>query len=98
VKDLAGRAGGTSSASERDRLATCLRAASSLLRDLSVVGASAGSALLANADMEHDLAAMVPAWDGERTRRAYAAVDRALAALERNASPKVVADWLVLQL
>jgi hypothetical protein len=25
-------------------------------------------------------------------------VDEALAALERNASPKIVADWLVLQL
>jgi hypothetical protein len=30
--------------------------------------------------------------------RAFAAVERARAALERNASPKVVADWLVLQL
>jgi len=38
------------------------------------------------------------AYDSHRTDRAYAAIDRALAALERNASPKVVADWLVLQI
>jgi hypothetical protein len=30
--------------------------------------------------------------------RAFGAVDRALAALDRNVNPKVVADWLVLQL
>jgi hypothetical protein len=30
--------------------------------------------------------------------RAFGAVDRALGALERYASPKIVADWLVLQL
>jgi hypothetical protein len=30
--------------------------------------------------------------------RAFTAVDKALGALERNASPKIVADWLVLQL
>jgi hypothetical protein len=30
--------------------------------------------------------------------RGYSAVDQALAALERNASPKVVADWLALEL
>jgi hypothetical protein len=37
-------------------------------------------------------------FDPDRSLRAYTAVDKALAALERNASPKVVADWLVLQL
>jgi hypothetical protein len=30
--------------------------------------------------------------------RAFTAVDQALVALERNASVKLVADWLVLQL
>ena len=37
-------------------------------------------------------------FDSRRSADAYAAVDEALAALERNASPKIVADWLVLQL
>ena len=35
---------------------------------------------------------------GERGARAFAAVDRALVALDRNAGVKIVADWLVLQL
>jgi hypothetical protein len=30
--------------------------------------------------------------------RAFAAVDRALNALDRNASPKIVADWLAFQI
>jgi hypothetical protein len=34
----------------------------------------------------------------ERVTRAFLTVDRALGALDRNASPKVVAGWLVLQL
>jgi hypothetical protein len=38
------------------------------------------------------------AFDTGRTVRAFSAVDRALVALERNASPKIVADWLALQL
>ena len=38
------------------------------------------------------------AFDGDRTVRAFSAVDRAVAALERNASPKIVADWLAFQL
>ena len=41
---------------------------------------------------------LAPAFDGERGARAFAAVDRALVALDRNASVKIVADWLVLQL
>ena len=38
------------------------------------------------------------AYRGERGTRAFAAVDRALFALQRNAGVKLVADWLVLQL
>ena len=45
-----------------------------------------------------ELDTLARAYDSRRSTRAYAAVDQALAALERNASPKIVADWLVLQL
>jgi hypothetical protein len=38
------------------------------------------------------------AYAGDRGLTAFAAVDRALAALDRNASTKIVADWVVLQL
>jgi hypothetical protein len=53
---------------------------------------------LANADLESQLETLTTRFDHSRSLRAYAAVDKALDALKRNASPKVVADWLVLQL
>ncbi len=53
---------------------------------------------IANADLQPQLTALSSAYDGDRVTRAYAAVDQALAAIERNASPKVVVDWLVLQI
>lgn len=96
MKDLVGKKG--SSASERDQLAACLRAASSLLRDLGLLAARADASALANADLQSQLTTLSRSYDGERTTRAYSAVDRALAALERNASPKIVIDWLVLQI
>jgi len=83
---------------ERDQLALCLRLLLSLLRDVGVLAARADVRTLANPDLERGLAPLLPAYDMERSMRAFRAVDEALAALERNASPKVVADWLVLQL
>jgi len=96
ARDLSGKKG--TPASERDQLASCLRALSSLLRDLSVLTSGGDPRLLANADLQAALRRLATAFDGDRTERAFAAVDEALSALERNASPKVVADWLVLQL
>lgn len=83
---------------ERDQLAVSLRALSSLLRDLGILATHADVRMLANPDLQDDLARMTSSWDGRRSTRAFAAVDEALAALERNASPKVVMDWLALQL
>jgi DNA polymerase-3 subunit delta' len=83
---------------ERARLASCLRAMASLLRDLGIVTMQADRRSLANTDLTASLERLSPAFDAERCAQAYAAVDRALAALDRNASPKVVADWLLLQL
>jgi hypothetical protein len=48
--------------------------------------------------MKPQLSRLSGVFDGERTLRAFAAVDRALAALDRNASPKIVADWIAFQL
>jgi DNA polymerase-3 subunit delta' len=97
AKDLAAGKKG-SPASDRDQLASCLRALSSLLRDLAILTAGGDAQLLANADLQPGLGRLAAAFTGERSFRAFTAVDQALAALERNASPKVVADWLVLQL
>ena len=85
-------------ASERDQMAASLRAMASLLRDLGILAARADRRTLANADLAPQLEPLATTYSGERSVRAYRAVDEALGALERNASPKVVADWLVLQL
>jgi DNA polymerase-3 subunit delta' len=96
ARELVGKTSGKTR--ERDHLAVRLRALASLLRDLGLLAARAESPSLANADLQADLARLSDAFDGERTTRAFGAVDRALAALERNAGPKIVADWLALQL
>jgi hypothetical protein len=83
---------------ERNRLESCLRALASLLRDLGILAAHGDSRLLANADLAGELARLSKAFDSARTERAFIAVDDALVALDRNVSPKVVADWLVLRL
>jgi DNA polymerase-3 subunit delta' len=91
-------AGKGTPAVERDRLTVCLRAAATLLRDVSLLSERADERTLANADMRADLDALARAYGAGRAGAAYAAVDEALASLDRNASPKVVADWLVLRL
>jgi hypothetical protein len=53
---------------------------------------------LANVDLQAALDRLTSSYDGRRAARAYGAVAQALEAIDRNASPKVVADWLVLQL
>jgi DNA polymerase-3 subunit delta' len=96
VKDLlAGTGGG--GASDREQLSVHLRAMSSLLRDVELIATGADVGGLANPDARSDIDELT-AFDGDRGLRAFAAVDRALAALDRNASSKIVADWLVLQL
>jgi DNA polymerase-3 subunit delta' len=96
TRDLSGTKGTT--AADRDQMAASLRALASLLRDLGIVVTQADRRMLANADLESQLEKLSGAFDHKRSVRAFAAVDRALEALKRNASPKVVADWLVLQL
>jgi DNA polymerase-3 subunit delta' len=85
-------------AEERNRLAVRLRSLGSLLRDVGVLAAHGDRTMLANADLESTLEKLASSYDAPRALRAYAAVDRALLALDRNASPKVVADWLLLEL
>ena len=89
---------GAGGAADREQLATHLRAMSSLLRDVEVLATRADVRALANPDVQPALERLTEAYQGERGMRAFTAVDRALAALERNAGVKLVADWLVLQL
>ena len=86
-------------AADREALALRLRAMTSLLRDVGLVLSGGNDAGLANADLGSEVMKLADRYDGDRVVRAFSAVDRALGALmARNASPKVVADWLVLQL
>ena len=98
-KDLAtsGR-GRSSSAVERDALTRRLQALGTLLRDLQVVSTDGDRNWLANADLEADLEELSSSYDIDRVSRGYGYVERAVSALTRNASPKVVADWLMLQI
>ena len=45
-----------------------------------------------------ELTPMARAFAGDRARSAFAAVDRALTALERNAGTKLVSEWLAVQI
>ena len=83
---------------DRDELGRRLRLVSSMLRDLGILLSRADERALANADMRPSLEGLLTSFDGDRTVRAFSAVDRALFALDRNASPKIVADWLAFQI
>ncbi len=87
----------SSSISERDQLGIYLRAMSSLLRDVELMASGGDTETLANRDMRPALDRLSPL-GGARGRQAFMAVDRALAAIDRYANAKLVADWLVLQL
>ena len=97
AKDLLAKTG-SGGASDRGQLSAHLRAMSSLLRDIALISTRADEGRLANPDVRPALDRLTPVFQGPRGLHAFAAVDRALVALERNAGVKVVADWLVLEL
>ena len=82
---------------DRDELSRRLRLVSSVLRDLGVLQAQAADRMLAHGDLKPALRRLLPAFEGDRAVRAFSAVEKALDALDRNASPKIVADWLAFQ-
>ena len=91
---------GTTSKKERPRedLSLILRTLASMLRDIDLIGSGGDASLLANPIVADDLASLAKGYSGERARNAFAAVDRAIAALERNAGTKLVSEWLAVQL
>ena len=88
---------GDMGAAARDQLSACLRAMASLVRDAEVV-ATRSDVSLANADATPVVERLAATYGGDRGVRAFAAIDRALEALDGNASAKIVADWVMLQL
>jgi DNA polymerase III subunit delta' len=95
AKDLI-KGGGGPPALEREHLGLRLQALSSLARDLGLLASGASADLLANADLRDQLGTLAKSFDGERALDLFDAVDRAQNALDRNVSPKLVADWLSL--
>jgi DNA polymerase-3 subunit delta' len=89
---------GAGGAGDRERVASYLRAMASLLRDVEVLATHAETGAPVRADTRPAAERLVPAYRGERGVSAFAAIDQALVALDRNAGIKIVADWVVLQL
>ena len=93
-----GAGAGTGPRTDREQVAVHLQVLSSMLRDVSIIATGADTRLLANLDLESGLTPVAKRFDSVRAVRAFTAVDRAQEALDRNVSPKVIADWLALQL
>jgi DNA polymerase-3 subunit delta' len=83
---------------DREQLASHLHAMASLIRDVELLSSQGPSSSLANPDVQPEIERLAKAYKGSRGLSAFEAVDRALDALDSNASVKIVADWLVLQL
>jgi DNA polymerase-3 subunit delta' len=81
---------------DRDALGTRLALLGSLLRDLAALGARQTDDALANSDLTETLVKLQPAFDLRRAVAGFSAISRAQQALDRNASPKIVADWVAL--
>ena len=74
-----------------------LRLLATLLRDVEVVSARA-DAPLANADLTKRVRTLSKTYGGKRGLRGFRAVNEAIDALDRNVSPKTVADWVACRL
>jgi hypothetical protein len=88
---------------DREALGARLDVLRSLLRDLGVLATRATSGPdertnFANGDLERELRGLSGGFPLARVTRAYASLAHAETALDRNASPKIVADWLALHL
>ena len=89
---------GAGGATDREQLAIHLRAMASLLRDVELLATGADVARWPTPTSGRRSSGSRASTRASAACSAFAAVDEALAALERNAGVKIVADWLVLQL
>ncbi len=90
--------GGGTPAAEREHLGARLMAMTALVRDAGLVASGGDARLLANLDRRPVVDSMARTLGVDRIGHLFAAVTRAEDALERNVSPKVIADWLAVQL
>ena len=83
-------------AEERAHFSMRLEAMGSLLRDVGLLSSGADARLIANLDRRRELDAMARTLRADTISKAFAAVARAQDALDQNVSPKVIADWLAI--
>lgn len=82
----------------RQEMQAVLRVASSLVRDVAAMHAGAGLSLLANGDAADVVTRLARQLPPDAADKAFATLDRAVTALERNAGIKLVADWVASEL
>jgi DNA polymerase-3 subunit delta' len=90
--------GGVKKERSREDVGLILRITASMLRDIELLNAGGSASGLANGIMADELDSLTRAYNGDRARDAFVAVDKAIAALDRNAGPKVVTEWLATQI
>jgi hypothetical protein len=88
--------GSGTAAAEREHLGARLMAMTSLIRDAGLVASGADARLLANLDRTPVVESLARNLGRDRLDRMFSAVTQAEDALDRNVSPKVVADWLAI--
>ncbi len=81
----------------REALSTRLEIAGSLLRDVSAIVADEMTAVQ-HRDAGADLRLLARSFDQPRIVSAWGVIQRAQQALDRNASPKIIADWTMMSL
>ena len=99
AKELVGKSKQDGAITDRDLLVRRLRALTSILRDVGIFSDRVNDKVLANADLGDELQRMTMSYDSDRVIHGFSAVAEALGRVEdRNANPKIVANWLVFQL
>jgi hypothetical protein len=81
----------------REAVSARLEIVSSLLRDVSAVAADELGAVQ-HRDAAGELRQLAQSFDQQRIAKAWAALQRAQQALDRNGGAKIVADWAVMSL
>jgi DNA polymerase-3 subunit delta' len=83
-------------AAEREHLGARLMAMTALVRDAGLVASGADMQLVANLDRRTALDSLATTLGVDRIGRIFTAITHAEEALDRNVSPKVIADWLAI--
>jgi len=81
----------------REAVSARLEIVSALLRDVSAVAADELGAVQ-HRDAAGELRQLAKSFDQQRIAKAWAALQRAQQALDRNGGPKIIADWTVMSL